>query len=208
VKASESGASLKQDELMQARWGKAPTPKNLKLGPLPKGCVCMNNDQGKRFCCTRKTSTVQFLWQFTLWSIKSCTVSVAAAAKCLWYAGHYLGKVGKVVKCFVQKTHKHIKNRSLDAVLKDWWEDVKASFKYVFGGAMMNEVMLDGGRYQQLKPKDLDTEEKRLVAVVKAFFHTNDVLTLPHSTVTDKSELENLLDDAHGNQDAAGWNCG
>jgi len=46
-------------------------------------CVCIKNKKGKKFCCTRKTSTAKFIQQFTLWSIKSCTTSVNSALDCL-----------------------------------------------------------------------------------------------------------------------------
>merc|ERR1711881_291473 len=145
--------------------------------PASKDCVCMKNDKGKRFCCTIKTSTAQFVWQFTLWSIKSCTLSWETALKCISYAPYYLVKVHKIYHCFVTKAHKDVSKGDSNHAIDVVWRDIKASFSYLFGGEeQMN--MLDGGN-RALTQQDLDTPDKRLYRVTKAFLQASEDVLQP-----------------------------
>merc|ERR1712072_584326 len=89
-----------------------------------KHCECVTNDEGKKFCCTRKTSTAQFM----LWSIKSCTQSVKSAGKCVWYASKYLPKVYKVAKCFCDKSDKSLKNKDIKHSVNVVWTVSRTAF--------------------------------------------------------------------------------
>lgn len=187
---------------------------NHRHTPKKPHCVCIKNDEGNKFCCTRKTSTAQFVWQFTLWSIKSCTASIWAAGKCLLYASSYISKVYKVVECFVKKSHQALASGSLKGAIAMVWKDVKQGFGYIFGEELQMN-MLDGGNTAlTLSREDLDTDEKRLYHVAKAFLQASeDVLHQPPAEDKDVSRhdaddhsLDKLLDDR--SEAKAGWDCG
>jgi len=214
------GTSLgfEQDVAMQQGWSPSVavhhhTPPARKRKRKPH-CVCIKNDEGNKFCCTRKTSTAQFIWQFTLWSIRSCTASFRAAANCLWYAQYFSSKVYKVLKCFVKKSHQALASGSLNEAIAMVWKDIQASFGYMFGEELeMN--MLDGGHTAlTLGREDLNTYEKRLYHVTKAFLQASeDVLHQPPAEDKDVSprdadrhSLDKLLDEHL--EAKAGWDCG
>jgi len=179
-----------------------------------KRCVCIRNDEGKRFCCTRKTSTAQFIWQFTLWSIKSCTRSFDAAVKCLLYAFSYIKKVYKVVECFVKKSHQALASGSFSNAIAMVWRDIKASFGYMFGEELEMNMLDSGHTALTLGREDLNTYEKRLYHVTKAFLQASeDVLHQPQAEDKDVSprdandhSLDKLLDEH--SEAKAGWDCG
>merc|ERR1712096_44159 len=145
-----------------------------------KHCVCIENDEGKNFCCTRKTSTAKFIQQFMLWSIKSCTTSVASAAKCLWKLPTFVTKATRVLKCFADKSGKKLSKGDLENATQTALKDVKDSLSY--GGSLFGEEILDqmfDGRNKALLAQDLDTPRKRLYHVAKAFLQASEHVS-PH----------------------------
>jgi len=197
------------------------------------GCVCIRSlRDASSFCCTTGLSTGQFVWEFTLWSIKSCTSSLAAALKCISRLGHYFDKVVQTYKCFLNKVHKHVDG--VRSAVASVWRDIKNTFGWLFGEEEMlqidrpkterdrhvaayNELLqtFDGIVHNQGNQDNLNgtaltgkARQAAMAKVLKVMLSSPMVLEEPKSTEDAESSIDALLHDAEDTKATAGWDCG